>query len=285
MSRSTGVSPSAAIRALTERAGAATARAGGVVRRAVRGAGRAGETLRRKLFCEAATRRRQLYLTQAARPVHSLLFLLPWVALYEGWAWSATHGGGAQRLVAHTALRNVFEWLGIVGFWVPAVVLVVALLVAQRHRREGWQVRAYVLPLMYVESALLALPLLIAAGLFAAPVSFAGGSPGGRAMLAVGAGIYEELVFRCLLIAGLLWLARELANVRGERALALTALLAALVFALCHFEPVGADPFQWTSFWFRLCAGIYLGVVYLGRGLGIAAGAHAVFNAVLVLVR
>jgi len=64
---------------------------------------------------------------------------------------------------------------------------------------------------------------------------------------------------------------------------AILQFVAGLLFAMCHFAPIGSDAFRWTSFWFRFVAGIYLGLVYVGRGIGSAAGAHAVFNVELVL--
>jgi hypothetical protein len=240
----------------------------------------------RELFSDRSAHRLDRYLHESRRPVHALAFLLPLVIWYEVWSWYVSRAGNGDRaLVAHSALRGLLEWFGIVGFWVPGVVLVIALVVRHTQRRERWRLRVGVPPLMALESVLAALPLLALAGLFAQARDATSGELKRRLMFALGAGIYEELVFRMLLIAGLIWLATELVHLPRRTAFMIAIPLAAVGFALCHVLPVGFEEFRWGSFWFRVVAGLYLTVLYLGRGLGIAAGGHAAYNVALALLR
>ena len=230
----------------------------------------------------AALRSRQRwrrYFRLSRRPLHSLIFLLPAVLLYEvGTLTTSAEYGGGRELFAHSVIQNLLGWFGLVGSWLPPVVLVVALLVWHHARRDPWRVRCPLLPGMLGESLLLAVPLLALSALFEAP-------PQARLLEALGAGIYEELVFRMLLISGLVWLLVEL--LRMQRAVALwpAAGLAAVFFALCHFQPFGSEWLTWKSFWFKLVAGLYLSAVFVGRGLGVAAGCHAAYNVLLVWLR
>ena len=97
-------------------------------------------------------------------------------------------------------------------------------------------------------------------------------------VLALGAGIYEELVFRLYLIVGLTWLLQDGLHVVRKVSIPLVVCLSAGIFAGCHFWPIGDAAFDWRHFVFLALAGTYLALVFLSRGLGIAAGCHVAFN-------
>lgn len=226
------------------------------------------------------------YQRETRRPLCCLLFLLPLGLIYEIGLLRTAGGDGARwELLAPASIREVFGWLGLAGIWVPGVVLIGTLLVWHRISRDRWRMRAWVLPAMLVESLVLTVPLLVLAALFPqAPEAAASDLPA-RLVRALGAGIYEELVFRLLLISALVWSAIEIAHVPNRAALWVAVGLSAVLFARCHFAPVGAEPFTWGAFWFRLAAGAYLAVIFVGRGLGVSAGCHAAYNVILVCLR
>lgn len=221
------------------------------------------------------------YARESRRPLAALLFLLPWVVSYELWALGAARAPGPGReLLAHSVIHGLLSWFGLVGFWVPPAVLLTALLVWHVRLRHPWRVTGWVLPVMLIESAVLAVPLLLVAGLFSPPRPLDDGSLRVRDQLlsALGAGIYEELVFRLLLVAGLLALLARLRWLQRRPARWVAVALAALIFAACHFKPIGWDAPDGRLFVFLIAAGGYLGAVFLRRGLGVTAGAHAAYN-------
>lgn len=238
----------------------------------------------RHLLSWRMQRRWRRYAREAQRPLHALLFLLPPVLLYEIMAWCGRHGRAAGPL-APSMLQGVLSWFGVAGVWVPPVTFAAALLVWQHLRRDRWRVQAWVLPWMLLESLVVALPVLVIAGLFPQLTIAGAGGVGAELIRALGGAVYEELVFRLLLISGLVWLLGALAEVRGTPALAIAVGLAALAFAICHFAPVGGEAFAWGVLWFKLAAGVYFGLLFVNRGLGIAAGGHAAYNIMLVLWR
>ncbi len=224
------------------------------------------------------------YAREAKRPLHCLMFLGPWVILYELLAWRiVATGGGGRELLAHSMIQGVLGWFGIAGFWVPGVVLVVALVILHVKREEKFKARWWVPLLMLVESALVSIPLVVLAGFFSPRASAVAVDTHSRLIIALGAGIYEELVFRLLAIGALTWLLVQVAHVWQTAAVPAAAVLAAILFALCHFEPIGWDTFGWHAFWFLLVGGVYLSAVFVGRGLGIASGSHATYNVLMVL--
>jgi hypothetical protein len=120
--------------------------------------------------------------------------------------------------------------------------------------------------------------------------------PGSMGLLVLGAGAWEELVFRALVYGGLYVLTLHLARFMGtpakvDRTIAEVIALVgqAGLFAAAHVasfvEPFGAygEPFDAAAFPYRVLAGILLGLLFRWRGLGVAAWAHGLFNLALLL--
>jgi membrane protease YdiL (CAAX protease family) len=96
--------------------------------------------------------------------------------------------------------------------------------------------------------------------------------------LAVGAGLFEEVVFRGLLVTALLFLLRHGIGTDRVTAALVAVAAAAWVFSAWHHWGDGAEPFHPVVFAFRFWAGVVLGIVFVGRGLGIAAFAHGFYD-------
>jgi membrane protease YdiL (CAAX protease family) len=109
--------------------------------------------------------------------------------------------------------------------------------------------------------------------------------------LSLGAGLYEELVFRILLVGGLFWIFRRwFAGRSGGQgrgngpagAYVAAAVVGALVFSAVHYIGLLGDPFALPSFTFRFLFGLALNAVYLLRGFGVAAWTHALYDVLVV---
>jgi hypothetical protein len=106
----------------------------------------------------------------------------------------------------------------------------------------------------------------------------------------VGAGIYEELVFRLILICALMVLFQDVIGLNRQNAIALSVLMSAALFS-AHHHIVWIDgrlarsaPFNWTEFGFRTIAGVYFAILFAIRGFGITAGTHAFYDIIATLV-
>jgi membrane protease YdiL (CAAX protease family) len=100
----------------------------------------------------------------------------------------------------------------------------------------------------------------------------------------IGAGVYEELVFRLGLISLLMIVFADLLRLhRGTTAVA-AVCVSAVLFAAHHHVPFGQEAFHWARFAFRTVAGVYLAVMFWYRGYALAAGCHATYNSSLVLL-
>jgi membrane protease YdiL (CAAX protease family) len=100
--------------------------------------------------------------------------------------------------------------------------------------------------------------------------------------LSVGAGVFEEVLFRGVLLTGLWALLRHAVGADRVSAAVLALLGSAWVFSAWHHWGVGGEPFVASVFAFRFWAGVALGGIFLARGIGIAAFAHGFYD-VLVL--
>jgi membrane protease YdiL (CAAX protease family) len=93
----------------------------------------------------------------------------------------------------------------------------------------------------------------------------------------LGAGIYEELLFRMILLPAGIGLLRWL-RVGRRASLAGGILLSSLLFAAAHYLGPYGDAFNAFTFLFRVVAGGFFSLLFLYRGFGIAAGTHAGYD-------
>ena len=102
--------------------------------------------------------------------------------------------------------------------------------------------------------------------------------------LAVGAGIYEEFLFRVLLIAGIAGILGFILQWTETMKKGMSMILAAGIFSSFHFIGEYGDFFSFNVFMVRFLAGIVLGTLYFIRGFGITAWSHAIYD-LIVLTR
>jgi membrane protease YdiL (CAAX protease family) len=104
-------------------------------------------------------------------------------------------------------------------------------------------------------------------------------------MISLGAGIYEELLFRVLLVTGLTWAAARLFKWNRTQAGVFGVLAGALIFSAFHYIGPYGDNLQLASFTFRAVAGVLFSGLYLLRGFGITAWTHALYDVFLAVGR
>ena len=103
-------------------------------------------------------------------------------------------------------------------------------------------------------------------------------------MLSLGAGLYEELFFRVVLVTGLSTLCRVAFGMGRGGSSIVAVVVSAVLFSLFHYIPPYGDPFQIASFTFRLLSGIVFSALYATRGFGITAWTHALYDAFLLVL-
>jgi len=104
-------------------------------------------------------------------------------------------------------------------------------------------------------------------------------------MVSLGAGVYEELVFRVILVSGLLLVARKLFGWGNVTSTTFAVITGALVFSAFHYIGPYGDPLEMPSFVFRTVAGLAFSGLYVTRGFGITAWTHALYDVFLLMAR
>ena len=231
------------------------------------------------------------YLSLSRTHTYSVLLSLPLLLLYEiGAAMLAVGPDPDLRNGADVLLRTMLAAGGVGGTLALTVVLVAAgsLLLLRERRRRAVPLRAGVLAGMLLESAVYALVFGVVVGSATQwvlqPRMLAAGPKLGmqdQIVLSLGAGIYEELVFRVILAGGLFVLFRAVVG-RISAGIA-AAVISALIFSAFHYIGAYGDPWALDSFTFRAIAGLAFSGLFLVRGFGIAAWTHALYDVFLTL--
>jgi hypothetical protein len=106
-----------------------------------------------------------------------------------------------------------------------------------------------------------------------------------RLVMSLGAGVYEETVFRLGLLAGSIAAFEKLLGMSRWAALVGGFLLSSALFSLVHYLPPMGDAFTLSSFTFRMLAGIAFGLLFKLRGFAVAVYTHAFYDIFVLVVR
>lgn len=208
----------------------------------------------------------------------SYVFIMPLLALHEA--------GLIAHSEAHTGTATIYEELFHRLEWVGQVVLnlvILALLCFAIYRtRDKRRHLPGMYAWMFFESALWASSLYVIAVL-ARPLSIT--SISAELTIAIGAGIFEELLFRFLLMGGLILAFRRGLGAPPGAAALVAVLLSSCLFSFAHHEAsgIGSEVWDWSVFGLRALLGALLGAVYWWRGLGIVVYTHALYNVAVIL--
>lgn len=103
-------------------------------------------------------------------------------------------------------------------------------------------------------------------------------------MVSLGAGIYEELLFRVILVGALAWAGGRVLGWNATAAGLLATLVGAIIFSAFHYIGPYGDHWTLASFTFRTIAGVLFSGLYLLRGFGITAWGHALYDVFLTVL-
>ncbi len=252
------------------------------------------------------------YTERTSRPIYALVYLLGFLVLYEIGIFFIQPEVLTQSLVQPEGQVVAFYWVRMVlrflGFstrmtWIAAPLMVIVILLAlQFTSKTSWRIKVMDLVLMTGECILLAVPLIVlslllnrAIAVSNAATSVTGPGVGNHLLVdivtGIGAGIYEELVFRLVLICLLMLVFQDLFGLQKSTAVFWSVVISAVTFSIHHhfFYANGqlyrGDTFTVGKFLFRALAGVYFAALYAVRGFGVTAGTHAFYNILAAVLR
>ncbi len=285
------------------------------------------------------------YLERTARPIYSLVFLTPFIVIYElGTIFFNTDilTQTQERVVAFVWLQEFLNCLGIgprFALAAPPLVVVTILIALHVTSRKKWYIHPPDLGPMLIESVLLAIPLIVFSLFLNSRTTVPSGTAAVSAptplvaretvgpnlppddaasrprsvqraipltarttviytnnrllpdlITGIGAGIYEELVFRLILVCLLMLVFQDILRLPWKNAMVFSVVTSAVLFSLHHHiiivngHIVTGDEFSLTRFGFRTVAGIYFAGLFAARGFGITAATHACYDIIVTIL-
>jgi membrane protease YdiL (CAAX protease family) len=106
-----------------------------------------------------------------------------------------------------------------------------------------------------------------------------------RLVMSIGAGVYEETVFRLGILSGLVLLFAKGIGMRPWIALIGAFFVSSVAFSLVHHIPPYGEPLGLGVFTFRCLAGVFFGVLFWLRGFAVAVYTHALYDIYVLLIR
>jgi hypothetical protein len=222
----------------------------------------------------------------------SLILVFPLFLIYQvGVLFTLPMLNGADFVTV--LLFNSFG-LTIKGYllFLAAVVALFALALAMLGRKQHFNARVF-LPVL-LESTVYALTMgslivLLMTKVLGISPNLAAGLPAqgllARLVMSLGAGVYEETVFRLGLLGGLIVAFEKLARMNRWAAVLGALVLSSAVFSGVHYIPPYGDAFGLGSFTFRVLAGIVFGVLCRARGFAVAVYTHAFYDIFVLAIR
>lgn len=249
------------------------------------------------------------YWFETRKPFCNLIFLLPLLLVYElGVLLIGGNQADAFRNGADAWMRQFLLHLGVDFLWVLPVSLVAALLLWQWASRQPWRTSWDTLGGMVAESLLFAFALILLGQAvdccFRQPhVSLLQIESNWtsnlmiRSVTFLGAGIYEEFLFRLCLIPITYATLRALL-LPHRWSVAVTIVSTSLIFSLAHYLGTSEHGYSlaslidavsrvrstrslWFSFVFRTLAGMFFAALFFLRGFGITVGSHAAYDVIV----
>ncbi|MFA6133769.1 MAG: CPBP family intramembrane glutamic endopeptidase [Phycisphaerae bacterium] len=231
------------------------------------------------------TERGSPYARLTLRPLYCLAFIAPLMIFFQiGAMFYRT------SLLAPEDLGRLLGYFGATAAYLPPLFIVAVLFIQHLAHGDNWQVRPGVLAGMAGESVAWMVPL-VAMNLMTGRLLSQAATHGSlqhvyqQILVAVGAGIYEEFIFRLVFISVVMLVMVDLLGLKKEAVAIGAILVGAGLFSLYHFsgrQLTSGESFPWAEFVFRTLAGVYLGGLYLFRGFAISVGTHTFFNLMVI---
>jgi hypothetical protein len=218
---------------------------------------------------------------------NSFLFILPLLVLYEV---GIAMQGSEIKNTADVVIKTPLIFFGKNGSLIFNLLVIAFLFVSVFYVEKEYRFSSLIFIPMLMEGAVYSLFVGYVLGFVVYEVLFplALAKPFSADMwqgivLSVGAGVYEEIVFRLLLVSLLYFIFTRLLKIKKPISAIISVLIGALIFAAVHYTGTLKDSFTYASFTFRLLSGLVLSAIFMFRGLGVVAYTHAIYDVLTVL--
>jgi membrane protease YdiL (CAAX protease family) len=220
---------------------------------------------------------------------YGFLMALPLMLGYE----VMTLLSGTQiRVSSAVWIKQVLNGVTHSHFGLAAGVIIFGTAVMYRERERELPIKPAYFGGMLGESIILVPIFALTVGFLTAkavpPSTMAAGVKSGSNVLQIigismGAGVYEEFLFRVCLIGFLGWGGGALFPKHKVLVYSIASVVSALAFSAVHYTGPRGYEWNYVTFIYRALAGLILNGIYLSRGFGVAAWTHALYDVVVLM--
>jgi hypothetical protein len=224
--------------------------------------------------------------------LYSYLLSLPLLLLYEFLIIISQPGQNLiVRISVDSWIKSLFTSIGLDAFSITLFIAALAGLgILYRDRKKLARLKKRYFLYLIIESMVYAISLAFIISYVVQSILMLDASMALSEMsklqlfaLSLGAGLYEELFFRVILISVLVFLISRVLSKKWLTYL-VSALIAAFLFSTVHYIGEFGDPFTIGSFLFRFLFGLALNGIYVLRGFGTAAWTHALYDLLVIFI-
>lgn len=230
------------------------------------------------------------YLKTTSLPLFSLMAVLPMAVIYELLVWYLNQSDiTGVRNGADNLLKQLLSELGFWGLQASVILFFSAfIIVSILHRirpadKDTNEFHFSYYPLVLLESfiygagMLLFFQYIVRSGyLFTITTQTIDSF-----VYSLGAGVYEELVFRAIIMQGLFLLFRLAPSLKNSGAWMVAAVLSSLIFVMSHYIGQMGDTLTIHSFLLRFIGSTILSILYIFRGFAVAAYTHTFYDVLI----
>ena len=232
------------------------------------------------------------YWRETKRPIYAISVVIPMLLCYE--MGLAALGQLSDMPVSYrngvdAFIQALLGRFGLYGSLISVAVVVVALIVWQLAGGQSWRARGryvvgIILEAVLYATALLAVVYSAQTLIHSSPaMSFNAAEEvltnrGQAVVLSFGAGVYEEFVFRLLLVPLAVFVLRHGLGASRGGACAIAAVFSGLLFAASHYVGPAPSTLNVLGFAFRTFAGTLFAALFLARGFAVTSLFHALYD-------
>lgn len=222
--------------------------------------------------------------------LYSFLVSLPLFFLYEILILISQPSADAiVRISVDVWIKSLFTSIGVNAISFSLLIIaIVGLFILYKEKERLKSLKFAYFPMLLVEATIYAIVVaFISQSLVSFVLNMAASDPISaltttqKLALSLGAGLYEELFFRVILVTVFILI---FTKIFGKKWAGVTAavVLSALLFSAVHYIGSMGDAFTMGSFLYRFLFGLILNGIYVWRGFGVAAWTHAIYDIMVI---
>lgn len=230
------------------------------------------------------------YFSNTHTLLYSFLLSLPLFLIYEGLILiSQPNAEHIVRISVDVWMKSLFTYFGVnaVSFSL-LVMMLLGFFILYKERERLKELRFSYFLIMFFECLVYAIVVAFISNMLVSLIFNMSASDPVQSLsylqklaLSLGAGLYEELFFRVILVSLFVLIFNKVFGKKWAAVIA-AVTLSALLFSAVHYMGSMGDMFTFSSFAYRFLFGLILNGLYVWRGFGIAAWTHALYDVLVI---